>query len=81
MNYKVYEDDKGNILRVSSGISQGDSWMTVRSALHSIGSHLVKSKALPVRDDRGKAQEDLDAWAKVKNLREICTVGDGDGTA
>lgn len=57
-----YLDDMGKIVKVSSGISGGSSWMSFR--VKKSGSlQRVKSKLLPERDTREEAQKDLDRYA------------------
>lgn len=76
---KGYEDEQGRIYRVSSGISGGEYWMTVRTkpmkagfcGTRQGGQHRVVSKSLPLRETPEVAQMDLDDWAKKKNLRRI----------
>ncbi len=81
MIYTVYEDDKGNLYRVSSGLTNGTDWMTVRNHRRGYGSHRVKSKNLPIRNTMKAAQDDLDAYAKRYNFRTVEAVEGVDGTA
>lgn len=74
--YTVYEDDRGNLYRVSPGLTSGTSWMTVRVRIHGSGSqHRVVSKNLPIRDKQDEAQADLDIYAREKRFRRVGTVG------
>lgn len=57
-----YVDKTGRILSAGKGL--GESFMTFRDG------HRVKSPALPVRDSLAEAQQDLDVYATVKDLRE-----------
>jgi len=78
MLYTIYEDSSGTLFRVTSGISDGNVWMTVRIPVRSHGStHRVKSPRLPLRDTREEAQADLDSYAAEKKFRRIGTVGMG----
>lgn len=57
-----YIDEKGCLVKVSSGISGGKAWMSCR--VKPSGSlQRVKSKKLPERDTEKEAQEDLDRYA------------------
>lgn len=67
---KEYYDDNGALVFVSSGISKGDKWMTVRQKKPTSGTHRIKSPKLPVRDTREEAQLDLDAYALSKKWDE-----------
>lgn len=78
MIYTVYEDDTGNLYRISSGISGGAYWMTFRTPLRGRRGHRVKSKYLPLRETREDAQRDLDEYANRKKFRRVGTVGMSD---
>lgn len=77
MKITVYEDEYGNLYRVSDGLSRGEYWMTVR--IRNTGcrgaQHRVVSKKLPLRPTRQEAQRDLEEWAKNKGMRVVGTVG------
>jgi hypothetical protein len=64
---RSYLDGKGRVLFVGEGLggSWGTYWRSEKGSLHR-----VVSKGLPVRRKRELAQGDLDAWARVKKLRE-----------
>ena len=64
---------QGKIIFVSCGISNGTTWMTVSQKPGCDGTHRVKSKFLPLRDSREKAQADLDRWARERGLGEVGT--------
>jgi hypothetical protein len=64
-----YTDEKGRILSVSSGISQGNTFITVRRVPGKTGSHRVVSSKLPARKKRELAQKDLDAYAVAKSYK------------
>lgn len=64
---KEYYDDNGALVFVSSGISGGDKWMTVRQKKPTSGTHRIKSPKLPLRKTQEEAQQDLDAYALSKN--------------
>lgn len=70
---KVYKDENGCLVFVSSGISKGASWMTVRQNGQGSGTHRIKSKALPLRETEEEAQADLDRYAKKKGWEEVRT--------
>ena len=58
----AYIDHKGRILFVHDGISSGKTWATYYR--HSpTRLRRVTSPALPLRETRGQAQVDLDAYA------------------
>lgn len=62
-----YINEKGQILKVSSGISSGEHWMTYR-VKNSGSLQRVKSKFLPMRATKQEAQEDLDRYAEERGL-------------
>jgi len=66
---KQYYDDDGGLIFVSQGISKSH-WMTVRQKKPTSGTHRVVSPALPLREDRYQAQEDLDAYALKRKWDE-----------
>lgn len=55
---------------VSSGVSGGAVWMTVRQKKPGIGRHRVKSPRLSLRETEAQAQQDLDAYARVRAWRQ-----------
>lgn len=55
-----YRDKKGRILFVSSGISDGISWMTVYHKPNDISTKRLVSPALPIRKTREEAEADLE---------------------
>ena len=61
-----YRDDSGCLVFVSSGISGGTVWMTVRQKKPHAGTHRIVSPRLPLRDTPEEAQQDLDAYAQTK---------------
>ena len=67
---KTYIDENGARVFVSSGISRGEDWMTVRRKKTTAGTHRVKSPALQIRDTRDEAQRDLDAYAAKRGWQE-----------
>lgn len=67
---KTYYDENDAHVFVSSGISGGSVWMTVRRKKASAGTHRLKSPALPLRDTREEAQRDLEAFAAKKGWKE-----------
>lgn len=67
---KQYYDENGALVFVSSGISGGRVWMTVRQKPPRTGTHRVKSPALPLRPTPEEAQSDLDAYALKRNWHE-----------
>lgn len=71
-----YRHSQGWILFVSSGISDGEDWMTVyvkpgKDGRYRSGSHRLKSPALPLRGTREDAQADLDRYAEKKGFVRI----------
>lgn len=67
---KMYYDENGALVFVSSGISGGTVWMSVRRKKPAAGTHRIKSPRLPLRDTREEAQKDLDAYAQSRGWRE-----------
>jgi hypothetical protein len=67
---KVYFDNEGNRVFVSSGISGGKVRMTVCQKTGAIGTHRIKSKSLPDRKAREEAQRDLDLYAKTHGWKK-----------
>ena len=67
---KRYYDCNGALVFVSSGISGGAVWMTVRRKKPTAGTHRIVSPRLPLRDMPEQAQQDLDAYAQSKGWRE-----------
>ena len=67
---KRYYDENGALIFVSSGISRGRVWMSVRQKGASAGTHRVVSPKLPLRDAPAEAQQDLDAYAASRGWRE-----------
>lgn len=65
-----YYDGNGALVFVSSDISDGDKWMSMRQKTIRSGTHRVKSKQLPIRESKDAAQRDLDAYAKQKRWEE-----------
>lgn len=63
---KQYYDDNGSLVFVSSGISGGSQWMTVRQKKPMSGTHRIRSPKLPLRKTRKQAQKDLDTYALSK---------------
>lgn len=61
-----YRDDSGYLVFVSSGISGGAVWMTVRQKKPHAGTHRIVSPRLPLRSTPEEAQRDLDAYAMSK---------------
>ena len=57
---------KGKIIGVVRGL--GESWIIAWRTAN--GSHRVKAAALPSCTSKKQAQQNLDAWAARKNLRE-----------
>ena len=66
---KMYRDVKDCLVFVSSGISGGAVWMTVRQKKPGAGTHRVKSPRLPLRETPEQAQQDLDAYALARGWR------------
>ena len=65
-----YEDGR-NIYYVGAALG-GDCFLCYKRPIGSMSrGRRIKSPALHVRDEREKAQADLDAWAKKKGLREV----------
>lgn len=65
-----YISEKGEVVKVSSGISGGKYWMTC--AVKESGSlRRVKSKFLPEREARSEAQRDLDNYAQEKSWAKV----------
>ena len=67
---KQYYDENGALVFVSSGISDGSKWMTVRQKTIRVGTHRIKSPALPIRATPAEAQTDLDAYALKRGWDE-----------
>ena len=68
-----YRDDSGSLVFVSSGISGGTVWMTVRQKKPHAGTHRIASPRLPLRAAPEEAQRDLDAYAQAKGWRHDLT--------
>lgn len=70
---KRYVDQNGAIILISSGISDGKSWMACRVKIkqRNESMHRVKSKFLPLRNTRAEAQADLDAYANNFSWKEL----------
>jgi hypothetical protein len=68
MKFRKYRDFQGRVLLVSVS---GGKFMTVYHRPGCIGVHRVKSKFLPLRDTRDLAQQDLDRFARLRELEEI----------
>ena len=63
-----------NIYYVGAALG-GDCFLSYKRPIGSMSrGRRIKSPALQVRDEREKAQADLDAWAKKKGLREVTEV-------
>ncbi len=68
-----YIDGNGQILKVSSGISNGETWMTCR--VKPSGSlRRVKSKFLPLRGTKEEAQRDLDVHAATYGFKKLSEI-------
>lgn len=67
---KKYFDQNGALAFVSSGISGGAVWMTVRRKKPTAGTHRIVSPRLPLRQTPEEAQKDLDAYAQSKGWRK-----------
>lgn len=61
---------QGKVLFVSPGLTNGTTWMTCYQKDNG-ALRRVKSKFLPLRDCREKAQADLDRWARERGLEEV----------
>lgn len=68
---KSYIDWKGRKLFVSSGISNGTSWMTVYRKSNGNGTKRLVSPALPIRATEERAQLDLDRYAADKGMEAV----------
>jgi hypothetical protein len=64
---KRYLDDRGRVLFVSDGISDGQAWGTFHRKANGSLQRLV-SKHLPLQDGEWLAQEDLDNYARLRRL-------------
>jgi hypothetical protein len=63
-------DENGSRVFVSNGIdTTGKAWFTVRQKDARHGTHRVKSKTLPIREDFDEAQHDLNIYAAQKGWR------------
>lgn len=67
----IYEDENGSKIFVSSGISNGEVFMTVRQKDGKTGQHRIKSKFLPLTYTPEEQQEYLDAYAKEKGWKAL----------
>lgn len=68
-----YVDDKGNIAKVSKGISDSD-WMSCR--IKKTGSlERIKSKHLPLQSTEREALQDLTLYAAKKKWRRYIPDG------
>lgn len=72
MKFRKYRDFQGRILFVSPGLSDGAVYMTVYRKPGGKGVHRVKSKFLPLRGTRELAQQDLDRYAREREMEEVC---------
>lgn len=70
MIYSEYLDENANLVFVSSGISGGKVWMTVRQKPSQKGTHRIKTKYLPIRHSMDEAQADLDTYAEKKGWQK-----------
>lgn len=61
-----YYDDDGGLVFVSRNKRNEECWMTVRQKKPTSGKNRIKSKSLPLRSTREKAQADLDIYAQTK---------------
>lgn len=69
-NGKRYLYLQDRVIFVSPGLTNGSNWMTCYQKPN--GSlRRVKSKFLPLRDCREKAQADLDRWARGRGLEVV----------
>lgn len=66
----MQRDEKDCLVFVSSCISGGAVWMTVRQKKTGIGRHRVKSPRLSLRETEAQAQQDLDTYARVRGWRQ-----------
>jgi hypothetical protein len=65
----IYLDENGCRCFVSSGISKGGDWFTVRVKPGKTAQHRITSVNLPIRDTKAEAQFDLDGFARWKNWK------------
>ena len=79
-----YENEKGEIIIVATGLGQPPTFGAFRINSRTGGKHRVKSKNLPMRANRDEAEEDLQRYAEKHGWKrlvvlEVKVLGKRDG--